>query len=92
MTDNERLLTNNQMAKSFGGYDFRTADMKKVCQEQANLTARIKDEYYQKRIKELFEELKKPCPHDTERYLRKKRHECPLCLDQLQKEFTSSKE
>lgn len=29
-----RILTNNEMAKAFGGYDFMTPDMRAVCKAQ----------------------------------------------------------
>lgn len=33
-----KILTNKEMASAFGGYDFRTSDMRKVCQAQRELT------------------------------------------------------
>ncbi len=33
-----KILTNKEMAEAFGGYDFRTPDMRKVCQVQRELT------------------------------------------------------
>lgn len=42
-------------------------------QKQAKLTA-----------KQIYEWGREPCPHDTERYLRKLRRECPKCWQELQ--------
>ena len=33
-----KYLTNDEMGKAFGGYDFRTQDMKAVCKAQRELT------------------------------------------------------
>jgi len=38
MEAKNKILTNKQMAEAFGGYNFVTADMKRVCQAQAKIS------------------------------------------------------
>jgi hypothetical protein len=68
-----RILTNNQMAEVFGGYDFRTDDMRRVCYAQDAISFKAGRESMLKEVKEWMDENCLGCrsntPCNTDEYL-----------------------
>ena len=83
-----KLLTNKQMAEAFGGYDFRTPDMKQVCKAQAKLSFKQGEA---EGIRKVVEWVEEPCfDHNGEQRKEQgwivKRRECPICWQELEAE------